>query len=317
MNNKDRNIPATLFTISIVCVCVSLLFLLLKATREDARAYPYSLLLIPFLIAVASAWWGVSLLNKSKEETVREARPQEKPATNILDQDREAIIRKTYAEIDKHLRKASIAQLEDIPRPDDPAFSWFGKVAVAAKGETWPVYNGKYLLPLLQVRIKDLPYIPAKLQNAALVTVFMDPDELPFDNPPNGQGFLVRAYKTLEELSPITQPELDSPIKPFPIRWTLAEDEGPNWEDAWSLLDLSEFNKLEDEIDLFYNRYHNTEKTKIGGWPSLIQHELPDIGEFVFQIGTEEKAGWIWGDNGIGYFLLDERGEWHLTWQCY
>jgi len=271
-----------------------------------------------FIISIVFICVFIVLLKKSKKAGVVESPQREKPAPEIQDLDREAIIRKTFAEIDEHLRKASIAQLEDTPQPDDPACSWFGKVDMAGKGETWPVYNGKYLLPLLQVRVKDLPCIPPQLKNMAFLTVFMDPDELPLDDPPNGQGFLVRTYKTLDELAPILQPEIDSYVKPFPIRWILAEDEGPNWEDVSNLLDLSEFNKLGGgEIDLYYNRYHNAEKTKIGGWPSLIQSELPAIGEFVFQIGSEDKAGWMWSDDGIGYFLLDDKGQWHLTWECY
>jgi len=274
--------------------------------------------IVLIIISIAFICVVIVLLKKSKEPGVAESPQREKPAPEIQDLDRETIIQKTFAEIDRHLRKASIAQLEDEQPADDPACSWFGKVTMAGKGETWPVYNGKYLLPLLQVRLKDLPYIPPRLQNEAFLAVFMDPDELPLDDPRNGQGFLVRTYKTLEELAPLAQPDMDSPVKSFPIRWILAEDEGPNWEDAWNLMDMSAFNKLGGgEIDLYYNRYHNNEKTKIGGWPCLVQSELPAIGEFVFQIGSEDKAGWMWGDDGIGYFLLDDKGQWHLTWECY
>jgi len=68
----------------------------------------------------------------------------------------------------------------------------------------------------------------------------------------------------------------------------------------------------------FYDRYENSEKTKLGGFPALIQGELSfGLEKFVFQIGTEEKAGWYWGDCGIGYFGLDDAGKWLFEWTCY
>ena len=61
-----------------------------------------------------------------------------------------------------------------------------------------------------------------------------------------------------------------------------------------------------------------SEKTKLGGYPALIQGELQfGINDFVFQIGTEEKAGWYWGDSGIGYFGLNDEGKWLFEWTCY
>lgn len=40
--------------------------------------------------------------------------------------------------------------------------------------------------------------------------------------------------------------------------------------------------------------------------------------EFVLQIGTEEKAGLAWGDDGIAYIARRPGGgrdAWYLTWQ--
>ena len=68
----------------------------------------------------------------------------------------------------------------------------------------------------------------------------------------------------MDGLTPLASPE-DSWLRPFPMKGSLAEDEGPQWEDAWGLHDLDAFNGLNDCIDLFYDRYHQHSRTKIGG----------------------------------------------------
>jgi uncharacterized protein YwqG len=110
-------------------------------------------------------------------------------------------------------------------------------------------------------------------------------------------------------------PPADLPIRAFPVRWHLAETEAPVWDDAWGLYDLTEFNKLDDAIDLFYDRYNQHATTKVGGWPSYIQSSI-EFDEYVFQIGSEEKPQWMWGDAGIGYFYF-RQGKWFLYWDCY
>jgi hypothetical protein len=227
------------------------------------------------------------------------------------------ITARTFAALDKHLRRASIAQIGGFRPPDDPASSWFGGRFVSLPGEPWPTWQEQEMLSLLQIRVDELPYRPSQLDGVALVTVFVDRDDLPY-NTPNGQGWLVRTYPSAAGLVPLPEPGAGSPIRRFPIRWTLCEDEGPDWEDAWRVVDLSEFNALDRSyMDQFHDRYRNHSGTKVGGWPSLIQYELSGVGEFVFQIGSEEKPGWMWGDLGIGYFCLSPNGEWQLVWQCY
>ena len=141
-----------------------------------------------------------------------------------------------------------------------------------------------------------------------------------FDKP-NGEGWLLRAYKSLDDLVPLEKPDVSFAIKPFPIRWEQGDKEGPNWEDARGVVDgdtLGEFFVLEDDEDLYYSRYQNSDRTKLGGWPALIQHELQmKQDEFLFQVGSEEKAHWIWVDSGVGYFGLDDSGDWKFECQFF
>ena len=125
---------------------------------------------------------------------------------------------------------------------------------------------------------------------------------------------LLRSYPSLAKLSPLAPPDEPS-VRPFPVRWKLSETEGPQWDDAWGLFDLTEFNKLEDAIDLFYDRYQRHAHTKVGGWPNYTQSSVGSD-DYVFQIGSEEKPRWMWGDNGNGYFFFRD-GKWFLYWDCY
>lgn len=228
---------------------------------------------------------------------------------------RDEVIAATFAALDYHIRRASIAEIGGFRPPAEPITSYFGGQFVAETGEEWPQNGSRPMLPLLQVRTDELPYRPEALEEIALFNVFIGPRELPIDLPAeNGNGWLLRSYPSLAKLSPLVGPA-ESQVRPFPIRWHLSETEGPQWDDAWGLHDLTEFNGLEDAIDLFYDRYNRHFYTKVGGWPSYIQSSIGSDG-YVFQIGSEEKPRWMWGDNGNGYFFFRE-GKWLLYWDCY
>lgn len=228
---------------------------------------------------------------------------------------RNDIIASTFSALDRHVRRAAIAEIGGFRPPDAPITSYFGGQFVAEPGEAWPLNDGQPMIPLLQVRTDELPYRPPPLAETALFNVFVGPRKLPVDLPAeNGNGWLLRCYSSLEDLT-LLAPPANSHVRPFPIRWHLSETEGPVWEDAFELIGLTEFNKLDDATDLFYNRYKQHPLTKVGGWPSFLQGSLGSEG-FVFQIGSEEKPRWMWGDNGNGYFFF-RQGNWLLDWDCY
>jgi hypothetical protein len=165
-----------------------------------------------------------------------------------------------------------------------------------------------------------MPFVPPSLDDVSLVTVFISSVSLPIDTE-NGDGWRLRSYSTFEGLVEIKAPGHDRLIRPFPVRWELIEADYPSYEDIPCRLPAE---ILENYANLFPNHY----SSKVGGWPYLIQSEIywapdnnhPANPEYAFQIGSEEKAHWQWGDSGIGYFGrgTDEAREiWALSWQCY
>ena len=87
------------------------------------------------------------------------------------------------------------------------------------------------------------------------------------------------------------------------MRGRIVEKDYPCWEDL--PVDVS------DTIDdKYYDLFQNVDGFKLGGWPSLIQSEIfwapwnkhPAKPKYVFQIDSDPKANWNWGDGGVGYF---------------
>ena len=229
-----------------------------------------------------------------------------------------------FNNLDQHLRKASVAQIGGFRPTEEPITSWFGGGFVALPDEDWPSNENGLMIPLLQVRADELPHKPAALNDIALLNVFMDCKEHPMTHETggeNGNGWLIRTYESLDGLVPIERGE-PTFVKPFQIKWLLKEKDEPTGEQVMEILDL------EDEIDpyelddeqayyaAYEARYPEMGRTKFGGWPDFIQGSLDDE-QFVFQIGSEEKPNWMWGDNGNGYFFRDDDGGWRIEWDCY
>ncbi|MHC4215722.1 MAG: DUF1963 domain-containing protein [Planctomycetota bacterium] len=224
-------------------------------------------------------------------------------------------------EIKRQLRrKASRMILGGFRPSEDPFVSWFGRVRVARPDEAWPEHEGNIMAPLCQMNLLELPYVPEKLRDIALITLFIDPEDLPIGKA-NGRGWELRAYRSLDGLVETVEPDYEGAIKPFPIRWELIEEDYPCLED----IPIELQSKIEGDCD---ERFENSACSKVGGWPSIIQGEvdwgpknlMPGDMEFVLQINSEEKAEWIWGDEGIGYFGLGSwfgKDEWALDWQCF
>jgi len=164
-------------------------------------------------------------------------------------------IEKTYSEIHAILRKASVSQIGGFRPPDDRITSWFGGQGVGIEGETLPKYNGKDMFCLLQVKIDELPFIPSELGETKFLVVFFNRDAIPFDKP-HGDGWLLREYKSLDGLRllpPSTEPDI---VKDLPIKWFLVDDDAPDWENAWDLVDLTPINEVDGADERFFNDYN-------------------------------------------------------------
>ncbi len=222
-------------------------------------------------------------------------------------------------------------QIGGFQPPTDPRTSWFGAVNLCAPGESWPEFEGAPMWPLAQLVLSQLPFRPPRLDDLAVITVFVGPHQLPRLSAPNGEGWCLRAYGPGISLVPLAAPPIQAPVRPFPLRPIVVEEDYPMHEDVprdvWPLVDQLEQTEGSEYYDCDFVK--TADGLKLGGWPSLIQSEIfwapnqahPARPEFVFQIDSTEKGNWGWGHGGVGYFgrgtRVGERDTWALEWQCY
>lgn len=226
---------------------------------------------------------------------------------------------KQFETIDSHLRSASVAQIGGF-RPDmEAVHSWFGGNFFKLPDEPWPCHENDPMVPVLQIRVDELPIAPPQFEGLALVSLFVSHGRLPVNFPSeNGDGWTIRSYGALTDLVHVDPPSAAQVLRPFQIRWELQECEGPEWLEILEILDEPNIGLDNDFFEACHSRYHKHPFTKVGGWPATIQEPMHNIRDpFVFQVASEEKPRWMVGDNGKMYFFWDNDRQWSMYWDCY
>lgn len=224
------------------------------------------------------------------------------------------IVEKTKEALVLSLRQASVAKLEP-PSLTSDLTSSFGGGFFMDPMEPWPASNGCPLLPILQIRIDELPYVHPKLKQYSLVQVFVENDYDPdYDRTCSGSSWLLKTYQNLNGLVATSYPA-ETDLKQHAIRWHLVENETPNWDDLGSALGhelATAFCRLDSEYtDWFYDNLTCEVATKIGGWTRWIQNSVTD--HPIIQIETEKEAGWAWPGGGFACIYFNEdSGDWHM-----
>ncbi|OXA72055.1 hypothetical protein B0A67_09525 [Flavobacterium aquidurense] len=194
--------------------------------------------------------------------------------------------------------------------------SWIGRVYLYHENEEIPLDNyGELMLPLFQLCLNQLPFVPKILEESKIITVFIS-KKFPMDLTPNGNNWVLREYKSLDNIVVKDLKNDTSFIKPFPLLNRLIEEDYPVWEDPEIPDELSnKINQLEDSgvIDSYYDIIENNYGHKIGGYATYCQSGI-DFGEdfeFVFQIASDEKANLNIIDSGNIYLAKNRMtGDW-------
>ncbi len=198
---------------------------------------------------------------------------------------------------------------------------WLGCVLAYAADEELPVdKNGAPMLPLAQFYLPALPYVPQVLDGVKLLAVFISQDLIgKFDEDMDGL-WKVREYKNEDELVIKELANPRSQIRPFPLQPKFAADDTPIWDGGGLEPDVvHEILELKRSVGLYYSditaglEYYNC--TKLGGYPSFCQLGVSfgDGYQFVFQISSDEKAGFNVIDGGSLMFAKNpQSGTWSL-----
>lgn len=199
--------------------------------------------------------------------------------------------------------------------------SWIGRVGWKASGEQLPEdYNGEPMVPVMTLFIKDLPYVPEVIKHFELITVFISVTAIEECMLEEGD-FCVRTYDSLEALEPCDW-QTDY-IKAFPLTPKVIEEDYPTWDSD----DIPEAMRtiiieLENagETDYFEDIAGADESFhKIGGYPSYIQSGITwENYEFIFQITSDDKANFYFGDAGNIYFFYNkDEDHWGVHYDYY
>jgi uncharacterized protein YwqG len=222
-----------------------------------------------------------------------------------------------YKQLNTH--KASVLTVGGFRPTGNPLASHFGLAPVALPGEGWPSHEGKPLFFVCQLNLTEAPFIPGLLQDVKLITFFIDP-KLGLLSEDNGKDWHLRAYKTLDGLTPLKVPEGATVPRGFEAKWNVGDDQ-PVYDDP-DLIVPQGFDNTDVHLE-------NVRRTKIGGYASNIQSEPwwgsgrshPAQPRYCLQIASEEKVNLQWGDQGTIYIARGTapgfEDKWYLDWQCY
>lgn len=166
--------------------------------------------------------------------------------------------------------------------------------------EAWPQKDGKDLLPLLSLCVRELPFAPAFLQGFDYWTFFIEPET--WEQIDRDGSLVVRRYKSVIGLRQLVAPPSIKP-KPLHLRFRKVVDYPDQdalhetWAEQPALLRWldSRAGELRERFPCHYG-------IKIGGYPQLIQPTAflktldPD-----FQIQIDCSEYYHYGDSGIGY----------------
>ena len=219
----------------------------------------------------------------------------------------------TMEELRKRFRVPMVAEIGGFRPPGDARSSWFGAGCIR-EGGMMPMADGGPMFPLLQINTAELPQAVPAFGPAKLVVVWISNAGVPFGRP-HGDGWRIVMHESLDGLVPAQGPKPDH-LKPQPVRWHVGEPERPGWEESWDHLDMTGINDSKEHWDVFFGLPHHY-FTKIGGYASEVQHVVDQAADFVFQIGSEEKAQWQWVDSGVAYFSRGTDGKWKMEVQFY
>lgn len=192
--------------------------------------------------------------------------------------------------------------------------SWIGRVYLYLENEEIPLDNdGELMLPLFQLCFNDLPFVPEILEKSKIITVFIS-KKFPMDLTANGNNWVLREYKSVDNIVVKDLKNDTSFIKPFPLSNRLIEEDYPVWEDPEIPDDISDkINQLEDSgiIDSYYDIIENNYSHKIGGYATYCQSGIyfGEDFEFVFQIASDGKANLNIVDSGNIYLAKNTKTE--------
>jgi Domain of unknown function (DUF1963) len=238
-------------------------------------------------------------------------------------------------------RRASVLELGGFRPTQEPTASHFGLQPLGLPSEDFPLDGqGVPLEFICQLNLTQAPFVPDILADVQLITFFVDAAGRFIEQACPPDSWCIRAYTSVEGLVPLKSPTRnEASIHGLSRKHGLSSKRGA--EARWSeAIDHPVYDDPDLGIPTGFKAVHlqNLRRSKIGGYPSNIQHAVmwtemmmnqdgvlfnPLEGQvgFAFQIDSEAKVGLNWVDSGtvyVGRGLTDEiRDQWFVSCQFY
>ena len=218
-------------------------------------------------------------------------------------------------------RPASVIEFFGPPGEFELTGTLFGRVNAALPGEEWPVFGGRPMLPVAQFNVRDAPFVPETLAGVALIALFFGREALPVDAE-NGEGWLLRAYPSLDELVALVAPAEFERFRGRPARYRLLERDLPDWDDAANL-------DVPDDLAEDWEEFGAADESRrsAGGRRSFNPRSFGPRGastrprpEYAFQLARMDKLKTAIPADSFGYFGRgsgSSRDVWTFAWQAY
>lgn len=179
------------------------------------------------------------------------------------------------------------------------------------------MYDGLAMFPFCQIMIRDLPWVPEPLKAYEAITVFLISylveGEVHCGLPRYCEGdahqYEIRAYKNLKDTI-IVDRSGDFETAPKCLNFEQIDDDAP----AFDQIPIPPGTDVQSLQKTLRREYRTFRGFKLGGYPQLWQDPFEGIDNYVIQLGPVD-LDCIWGDDGNAYILLDDDGNFALTWQ--
>lgn len=263
----------------------------------------------------------------ASEPAEREGSGTRRPTAPDASEPTEQEWEQARALLDEAARPACFGKLGGI-RPEDPGnrhSSWWGGNFLAHAGEGVPVceVSGRSMLPIVQVRVDELPVIPALFNDIALLTLWFDPETELIWESCSGQGFTIRTYPSLDGLAPVGPGYKEHPTLPtFPIVWHLLEQDLPDWESI--SFDIPDAVARHSDSDWFFEHPAQSARSKlqpdmpvkIGGHPQWWQSpQHVEGGEFALFLDSTARGSFGFPAGGSANFFRTA-DNWEMRVDC-
>lgn len=177
--------------------------------------------------------------------------------------------------------------------------------------EEWPEFKSKKLIPLLSICTSELPFVPPKLNDIALLNIFAFDGHYDWGDENKG-AIQIKTYNTLDNLVILKKPaEIHTPE--VPISWK----EQTDYPSCYSLISDEEFDeycKYESQLN---KQFPQQKEVKIGGYPYFIQqyHNSPDyLIQFCWKLDSPFNKVYMFGDAGVAHFSKT-KDNWITYWE--